>query len=212
MTPRRDDILTVAITGGPCAGKSKIIARLPERIGRETGWHVITVPETVAWMGEHGMRRQDFPDALAFQAAQTRMQASHEDDAIAAAAMMPHAHVLVLMDRGIPDAAAYLDASEYERVLSGTGLSRQDALLRYDAVVFLHSIACGHRDAYVSHMNGNPMRLERDASAAAIADARTLAAYERHPRLVEVGDTDTIGEKSDVVMGAIASLVGEAHT
>ena len=81
---REQGIPIIVLTGGPCAGKSALIAKLPPLIEARLGWHAITIPETVAWMGNNGMRREDFPDVATFQSMQTRIQVSHEDDAMQA--------------------------------------------------------------------------------------------------------------------------------
>lgn len=202
---REQDIPTIVLTGGPCAGKSVLIANLPPLIEARLGWHVITVPETVAWMGSNGMRREDFPDIVTFQSVQTAIQASHEDDTMKAAQAMGDGNVLVLMDRAIPDAAAYLTDDEYRRVLATNGMAEAQVMRRYDAVIFLHSVACGHERLY--RARGNAMRLERDASDAARADVRTLRAYAAHPHVIEIADTETIGEKTERVMEAMSTML-----
>jgi predicted ATPase len=179
-----------------------MIADLPSLMRERLGWHVITVPETVTWMGDHGMRREDFPDIVTFQSVQTRIQASHEDDAIEAATLMHDDHVIVLMDRGVPDASAYLSGDEYSRVLRANGLSEALVMGRYDAVIFLHSVACGHGSLY--ERQGNAMRIERDASDAVLADERTMRAYATHQNVIEIADTVTISEKTERVLDAIA--------
>lgn len=198
---------TIVLTGGPCAGKSKLVATLPSLIAKRTGLHSITIPETVSWMGAHGMRREDFPGIVAFQTAQTMIQAAHEGEAIEASRLMGRDDTIILMDRAIPDAAAYLDADGYAAVLAANGLSPEQVMRRYDAVIFLHSVACGHETLY--HARGNAMRIERDADDAISADARTLNAYQGHPRMFEIHDTETIGEKAERVMEAICRALGD---
>lgn len=208
MTGRKQErgIPKIVLTGGPCAGKSILIANLPPLIEARLGWHVITVPETVAWMGNNGMRREDFPDIATFQSVQTAIQASHEDDAMKAVqAMGDGGNVFVLMDRAIPDAAAYLTNDEYRRVLATNGMTDGQVMRRYDVVIFLHSVACGHERLY--HARGNAMRLERDASDAARADVRTLRAYATHPHVIEIADTETIGEKTERVMEEMLTML-----
>lgn len=207
MTERQRErcIPTIVLTGGPCAGKSALIANLPPLIEARLGWHVITVPETVAWMGSNGMRREDFQDIITFQSVQTAIQASHEDDAMEAAMAMGGGNVLVLMDRAILDAAAYLTDDGYRRVLAANGMTDEQVMRRYDVVIFLHSVACGHERLY--HARGNAMRLERDASDAARADVRTLRAYAAHPHVIEIADTETIGEKTERAMEAVATVL-----
>lgn len=200
--PTRRAVPTIVLTGGPCAGKSRMTADLPSLMRERLGWHVITVPETVTWMGDHGMRREDFPDIVTFQSIQTRIQASHEDDAIEAATLMHDDHVLVLMDRGVPDASAYLSSDEYSRVLRANGLSEALVMGRYDTAIFLHTVACGHGSLYARQ--GNAMRIERDASDAVLADERTMRAYATHQNVIEIADTVTISEKTERVLDAIA--------
>lgn len=207
--PARHTVPTIVLTGGPCAGKSRMIADLPPLIEARLGWHAITVPETVTWMGDHGMRREDFHDIVTFQSVQTRIQASHEDDAIEAATLMRDDHVLVLMDRAIPDAAAYLLSDEYKQVLVTNGLTEGQVMGRYDVAIFLHSVACGHGSLY--ERQGNAMRIERDASDAAHADERTMRAYATHPNVIEVADTVTISEKTERVLDAIAKSLPRAR-
>jgi predicted ATPase len=196
---------TIVLTGGPCAGKSALIAKLPPLIETRLGWHAITIPETVAWMGGNGMRREDFPDVTTFQSMQTRIQASHEDDAMQAARSMGNGNVLILMDRAIPDAAAYLPDNGYRRVLAANGLTKGQVMGRYDVVIFLHSVACRHGQLY--RAQGNSMRIERNAIDAERADERTLMAYATHPHVREIADTETIDAKMEQVMEAVADVL-----
>lgn len=202
---REQGIPIIVLTGGPCAGKSALIAKLPPLIEARLGWHAITIPETVAWMGSNGMHREDFPDIATFQSMQTRMQVSHEDDAMEAARSMGNGNVLILMDRAIPDAAAYLSDNGYRRVLAENGLTAGQVMGRYDVVIFLHSVACRHRQLY--RAQGNSMRIERDATYAERADERTLMAYATHPHVREIADTETIEEKTELVMEAVADVL-----
>ncbi len=162
---RRHPRRRVVLTGGPGAGKTAVL----ELLSHELCSHVVFVPESAAMLFGGGFPRGT--DDLHRQCAQRAIFAvQRELETIAESA---HA-ALVLCDRGVVDGFAYWPGpDDYWAAL---GMTREEALARYDAVVHLRT-----HDGSNGYGHQNPLRTETAAEAAEI-DRRILAVWEGHPR------------------------------
>jgi predicted ATPase len=88
----------------------------------------------------------------------------------------------ILLDRGLVDNAAYLRGGIAE-LEDYTGIEHQAMLKRYHAVIFLGRLAQPYET------QSNPQRFEDETHAQALA-ARTLEAWQEHPKLIAITSTD----------------------
>ena len=139
----------IVFTGGPCAGKSSALDRVGTWLGA-CGLQVFRVPEasTLLLGGGIQVAGQPLLAMRTFQRGVVEVQLALERAFFAFAGASGQASVL-LLDRGIPDGAAYLPESAWEELLTELGLVHRDLRdARYDAVIHLMTAAIGAEDHY----------------------------------------------------------------
>ena len=108
--PGETHVVRIALTGGPCAGKSSALKRLTE-VATEAGFDVYTAPESATILFNAGTDPSlVFSDAamgFTFQTSLMRLQLSMERSltAIAASTGRPS---IIIFDRGLLDAKGYV--------------------------------------------------------------------------------------------------------
>lgn len=148
------EIKKVVITGGPCAGKSSIIAMLKDEFGDD----IITVPEAATLLLAGGFpmpgKHLDWCDKWqhSFQRSVLHLQHSLEDT-YSLMAQRKNAKVLVC-DNGLPSGAAYMPGGieEFVRMYE---IDFPRELLNYDSVIHLETIALSQPEKYGKHNNEN---------------------------------------------------------
>ena len=115
--------------------------------------------------------------------------------------------VVIVYDRGLMDAAAYLPDGEFDKLLIDMGYRHNEILGRYDGVFHLVSAAIGAPEAYTKANNAARMETLEEAIK---ADARTLKAWIGHPHLRVINnDGVNFDQKMTKLLGEIMSLLGE---
>lgn len=176
-------VVHIAITGGPCGGKSICLKTLPQYL-HNLGFQVFIVPEIPTLLVNSGLdlramakrknqkqwfelQRQIFRLQRSFHASCTQLALSSQKPSV------------IMSDRGELDVRAYLDEAEFFRLLKEEGISLKDLFAGWDLVIHLTSAALGAETYYDLK---NPARFET-LEEAREADKRTLAAWQGHPQL-----------------------------
>lgn len=196
MTPK------FCLTGGPCAGKTTALAYIGEKLS-ERGYHPLIVPEAATLL-MNGNAHPSVAGERAFQTEVLRTVLALEASFEAVAAALPGKPVL-LCDRGVVDAAAYMPRAMYLEVLAGAGLSHVDVRdRRYGAVFHLVTAAKGAESFYTT--DNNPTRRE-NLEQARLADDRTQAVWIGAPHLRIIGnETDFAGKMARLDREICAAL------
>ena len=210
------DITLIAIDGGPCSGKSSGLAKVSQELVR-VGVIPLIVPEAATLLITSGVTPGDL-GSLEFQRHIARLQISNEKTWIAAAAALAKKHgkrVVLLCDRGLVGAAAYLSGKnrllELEGILAELGLNIEDARTRYAGVIHMVTAANGAEEFYT--LANNEARKETPEEARAL-DKRTMKAWLGHPHLAVVGNVDRSGrqisfeEKMNKVVAEVFRILG----
>jgi hypothetical protein len=176
----------VVLTGGPGAGKTAVL----ELVRQYFCHHVLVLPESAGILFGGGFPRGS---AAAEQAAAQRAiyRVQRELEAWATAR---DATAIVLCDRGTADGAAYWPGPG--TLWSSVGVSREDELRRYDAVIHLRT-----PDA-VDYNHGNPLRVESAVEAAAI-DEKIVDAWAGHARRFFVASAENFLQKANSAIAII---------
>lgn len=205
-TPPSPAVHRVAITGGPCAGKTTALAEVSERL-RSRGFNVYVVPEAATLLFAGGASFANITPAqvLTFQTALLRTQIALEDSfiAIARASTRPS---FILSDRGTCDGRAYMSDQLWNHMLIENEwdmVQLRDA--RYDLVVHLVTAADGASDFYT--LENNKTRTET-AKEACDLDRRTQKAWVGHPHLRIVDNRTGFREKINRADARISELAG----
>lgn len=197
-------IVTMVLTGGPCAGKTSAVNWIMADMQRR-GWKTIFVPETATELINAGVRRE-IMGASTFQQALFNLQLAKEKQYLQIAQSMPANKVLVVFDRGLMDGAAYVAPAQFQGILRQAGMTKVQARDHYNMVIHLVTAAKGARDHY--KISNNAARSET-ADEAASLDDRIIEAWSGHPRLRIVGNADGFEGKMHQMLAEIANVLGE---
>ena len=192
----------IVITGGPCAGKTTCLSTLEQRLS-EKGYKVITVSEASTEMILSGIRVPEI-GTQAYEKLLIDFQLAKEKMAVEAASFYPK--TVILLDRGIPDCAAYMGKKEYESIIANHHLLANEVLNRYDAVFHLVTAANGAEEFYTCA--NNPARQEHDLKEACLTDERTQQAYVGHPHLRIIDNSTNFQGKVNRLCHEVFSVLG----
>jgi len=194
-------VVRIALTGGPCAGKSSALSHLC-RAATEEGFDVLTAPEVATLFFNSGYQ---FPSPnsptfeeqkLEFQKQNLELQLGLEKsvNALAASTGRP---TIVVFDRGMMDPKAYLSAERWEqavRELARAGSLPTDKVDdaerfmndKYDGCIHLVTAADGAPGFYkcgdVQDDNGLVVHRRESAEEACAIDRKLQAVWAGHVR------------------------------
>jgi predicted ATPase len=169
----------IVLTGGPGAGKTAVL----EMIRHSLCEHVAIVPEAAGVVFGGG-----FPRSSGVGVRRAAQRAIFAVQCELEAAMLAQGGGIMLCDRGVVDGAAYWPGPD--DFWNSVGMSRSDALSRYDALIHLRV-----PDAANGYGHQNPLRTE-DAALARRIDDRILQAWDGHPRRTTIDSTTDFIEKA----------------
>ncbi len=112
-------IYKIAITGGPCGGKSTSLHRIHEDLSSK-GFRVLSVPEIPTLVVQSGgmimMSKFNIQERIRFQSLLIRFQ-MYAEDYFTRLAEMSKSPAIVLCDRGTADPAAYVSKEEFQAIM-----------------------------------------------------------------------------------------------
>jgi CYTH domain-containing protein/predicted ATPase len=200
----QNSIPVIGITGGPCGGKTTVLSFLQQKL-TDLGFTVITVTEAATEFILSGLKPGPL-DVGNFQRQILKHIIAKEDRWKEAAALIQTEKKVIICDRGVADAAAYTSPQEFDLMLGELGYNLVELRdKRYDAIVFLRSVAVDAPDVYTCI--NNVARRESIEEARAL-DARTLAAWTGHPHLRIIDNSTGIDGKLNRVFQAVCRVLG----
>ncbi len=192
------DITLIAVVGADMGGKSSGIPYVASKLA-DRGYKVICCLETATKLINGGMKPGDLPWPD-FQEEILLDIIAQEERFISIAKRYRDMgrKVVVLFDRGTMDGEAYVGLEAYGALLKKLGFTYQELCQnRYHAVMHLQTAAIGAEDVFTKLIDSaqNPARGKRTIAEARDLDAKTLAAWTRHPhpRLID-NSTDFDGK------------------
>ena len=197
-------MVVIAITGGPCAGKTSAMGVLREQLER-IGVSASFIQEAATDLIQSGVAPWTCTSMLEFQTQVMALQLKRENAAFAMA--VDSGIEVVVCDRGLCDSHAYLSDGEYATALAANGIDHASALARYDAIFHLESIAKSNPEAYTKA--NNSARFE-DAAGAARADERIKSAWSGHPVFRIIESRISFDEKTDELFRLVCEFLGES--
>lgn len=203
------EIYTVAITGGPCAGKSTMIDFLSTEL-EKNNIKCMVIPETateiindkIHWR-DTNVPRYDFQDAV------FSLQLSKENVFFNLAQKINYSKIVILCDRGLMDGKAYIDEVSFNNILKSHGFSSEDEILkRYDLVLHLETSAILGSETYETKSN--------KARTANIIEAMTFdnnvkSAWENHSNLKLFKSTPSFDDKKQAIKLELFNYIKETN-
>jgi len=206
--PRKDPpIYRIAVTGGPCAGKSTFLAVIKNTLEERTGVRVFCVPEAATMLVTGGLQwNDDNEKTIENQLALLRTQIALED-AFYQIAKATRAPSVIICDRGVMDGRAYCTAEQYDEILRRGGYILERLRdTRYDAVIHLVTAAIGAKQHYNLD---NPARFE-DIDGAIKADHHLRNMYVGHPRVKLIDNSGgNFQKKLDRAIDVVYEIIGQ---
>ena len=202
-------IVKIAITGGPCSGKSTAKSWINDEFSKR-GWRVYLVAETATMAAEGNANAHEFESLLLGQTQMFFIQRATEHffEEIARINAKPGDKILIVCDRGTVDAFAFLNDSEAREFVALTGENRLSMMSQYDAVFHLVSAAVGAREYYT--LENNSARRETPEQAAEV-DRKTMQAWTGHPHLRIIDNSTDFKDKMMRLLNEIAAFAGESR-
>jgi len=201
-------ITRIVLTGGPAAGKTTLISRILKEFKADDGWRVITIPETATDLIS-GYGIGPFEGCMSmedFQYFVIEDQLHKERIALKAAQTVPQEKILVIYDRALLDDKAYISDEQFEITLRHFGLTEEQVMAGYDAV--LHMVSCA-KGAEYAYNYGNAARYESVEDARRMDD-RILRAWSKHPSLYVIDNSDDFEAKINRAIAQIYSIIGQS--
>jgi len=196
----------LVLTGGPCGGKTTGQARLATFF-ENIGWKVFRVPETATVLMSGGISFGDLntEQVLDFQEHLVTTMMAIEDTYFSMAEKC-HQNVLIIADRGVLDASAFIERDDWERILKKLDL--EDIEIndnRYNHVVHLQTAAIGAEKFYSTE--DHSARFE-GLELARERDKRAMEAWRDHPYVDIVDNRSDFDTKINRVIDLVVKRVG----
>ena len=201
-------IARIALTGGPCAGKTTTISRIEEHLN-ELGYHVLTLNECatetikngIRPFGEHAVGVYEFENEI------LNLQLYKEKRFKDFIKYYPDdTKIIILCDRGSVDVCAYLGQENYQRMLKENNLKHEDLLKDYDLVIHMITVAANLENRYSN--NNNKARFE-DSEEAINVDNNIKEAWKDYPNLKVVPVCDYLEDKIQMAIKYVDELLKE---
>lgn len=208
--PQPQQITTVILTGGPCAGKTSLMEKFRNQVATIPNVKVFFVKEAATLLKQSGINFADAGGDETFQRLIINQQLIAEHNARITAEKFAANHkdykVIILCDRGIMDGEAYFENKyQFTELLADFELTKKTVFRRYDMVLFMHSAAVGAEQFYTTK-DGTP-RDESPEQAASI-DANTYNAWCEHNNFKSVDNSFEFYEKLDAAANYIFESAG----
>lgn len=184
-------VTKIAITGGPCAGKTTALKVIQSEFSKR-GFKVITIPEPATELISNGVTPWECSSSEEYQRCQMEIQLVREAMYERAARGMNYQKTLLVFDRGMLDNKCYMTDDEFARVLVDLHRTEEELRANYDAVFHLVSAAKGAPEFYSTATNA--IRYET-LEEAAVLDDRFILAWQRHPHFHIIENKGSFDDK-----------------
>ena len=202
---KKIELNKIVLTGGPCAGKTTALNWINNYFSQR-GYTVLTVPETATELIPNGVSPWSCGSAYDFQTFQIKLQKTKEKIFEDAAITMDKKKILIVCDRGIMDAKAYVSDIDFKRILRDFKTCETKERDSYDAVFHLVTAAKGKESFYT--LDNNNARYE-GIEEAKIVDDRIISSWTGHPHFRVIDNSTEFEEKLKRLIKEIALFLGE---
>ena len=198
-------IRLVAVTGGPCAGKTTALMNITENFSSTC--KVFTIPElaTIAINGGINLvpdRPLDERKHLTKEFVKLLMAV---EDYYIEAAKVEEKDVLIVADRGVMDPKAYIEPEAFDEVLEELGQTEDQVTNdRYDLVCHMVTAADGFEECY--QLKNNRARSETPEKARNL-DKKIQEVWMKHDNFRILSATKQFDTKIDDIYSVIANLL-----
>lgn len=199
-------ITKIAITGGPCAGKSTALSWINEEFTKK-GYKVLFIPETATELITGGVAPWTCETDIDFQTAILKLQLAKEEIFEEVAQHLYDAQkVLIVCDIGTLDGKAYIEKHNFDKILNNLHLTETQLKDSYDAVFHLVTAAKGASEFYT--LANNSARTETIEEAIA-NDDKIISAWTGHSHFRVIDNSTDFKKKMQRFVTEISNFLGE---
>lgn len=199
-------ITKIAITGGPCAGKSTALSWINEEFTKK-GYKVLFIPETATELITGGVAPWTCETDIDFQTAVLKLQLAKEEIFEEVAQHLYDAQkVLIVCDRGTLDGKAYIEKHNFDKILNNLHFTETQLKDNYDAVFHLVTAAKGASEFYT--LANNSARTETIEEAIA-NDDKIISAWAGHSHFRVIDNSTDFKKKMQRFVTEISNFLGE---
>lgn len=199
-------VTKIALTGGPCGGKSTSISTLEQEL-TDKGYKVFVVDEMATNVILSGAGPRVI-SGFEFQKAIIKLQYERSkvyDEIAKKYSEDTGKPVVIVYDRGIPDGKAFISKGEYLDILASLGLSDMEVMDYYDGVFHLTTAADGATEFYT--LLNNAARTETTKEAME-RDRDCLKAWAGHNHLRVLKNDCSFEKKVENLIKEVHALLG----
>lgn len=198
----KKEITVIALTGGPCAGKSTALSKI-EHLLTSLNYNVLIIPESSTELLSNGITIKKLGN-FEFQKLLLKHQLQKEEIYLTAANLLK-GKTVIICDRGTIDSKAYVGSKSFNKILKNLKLNESQLMNRYDAVIHLKTAADGAEEFYSNE--NNPARYET-AEQARLIDNEILNVWTGHSKLKIISNDGGFSKKIDDVLNNICLILG----
>ncbi len=196
-------IIKIAITGGPCAGKTTAVKFLADKL-KKYGIGVYTVEEQATKLMLEGKTPENM-GIFEFHKLLFERSLADEIQAEKRAENDNHEKAVILFDRGLLDCRAYISGEDFEKYASLYNINEEIIRNRYDAVFHLVTAADGAEDFY--NKKTNIIRRE-NIEQAVLQDRKTLAVWVGTTHLRIIDNSTDFENKLNRLLEEVLAVLG----
>lgn len=196
-------VFWLALTGGPCSGKTTALSRLERELSNK-GYKVFIIDEAATRIIKSGVKYEEF-HTYDFQTYIALSQIVFERIIEDAVQKCTYDKIVVVCDRGLIDGKAYMEPNDFSKMLNEFGTTETEVRDSYDAVIHLVTAANG-AEKYYSLAN-NKARRESPEEARAI-DEKTLNSWIGHPHVSIIDNSTSFKKKVVRTLESVYSMLG----
>lgn len=199
-------VKVIAITGGPCGGKSTFL-KMAVNLLEKHGFRVILVPESARELISSGIRPWDtaWKDGLGFQRA-VFLSALRKEvaffETLQNLRISKDKPVVFLCDRGLVDGMAYCGEASFKQMLTEFGLNLSEVLDRYHGCLHLVTAAIGAPEFYK-----NDDERHETPEQAALLDLETSRAWHQHQHFFLIDNSTSFSDKINRALSALKRIL-----
>lgn len=224
-TPNKTHVVRIALTGGPCAGKSSAVENIVKK-ARKKGFDVVVAPEMPTLIFNAGIKMPEEHDedfTFAFQSSNVSLQLQLERSLTNICACTNRPTILVF-DRGIMDSKAYIDEDGWKKVLkyidernNRRQFDEEYILKRYDGVIHLETAAKGaesyYKNGWTKDDMGRKVYRKETPEEARVMDDIMIKCWKNHHKhfVVDNVSYNSFDQKLSAVSDCILQIAEAKH-